>query len=287
MEHWIVPTAWAYSSKCNNRCLEHFFHGIWTRVFQDLIADLGPSVFLVPQYQIDSLSDGPIVPDESIATAAQADATEFTPNFLIVQTQVILQPTATATIKQLPFSSWNQVAIKAFIVPFIAELKHPPTRQPPSLRLFIEGLRNMFDKAYKSLDNQVENAFAMQSVNVDRIIIQGEERKTKHSEHPICYEDLGWEYMEQVRSNVELAKLPDNDWSKFIHLGSPASNQQLFLIHRFLCTECTTMLEILDNKNQDEDEDEEDQEQKEEDGVEGDEDVEGENNKDEWVWPSV
>ena len=87
---WIVPTAWAYSSKCNNRRLEHPFHGIWSLVFQDLTADLAPDTFVVPQYQIDSINDGPAGPDDSIATAAQANATEFTPDFSIVMAHVVM-----------------------------------------------------------------------------------------------------------------------------------------------------------------------------------------------------
>jgi hypothetical protein len=290
-------------------------------VFQDLIADLGPCIFVVPQYQIDSLSAGPAAPDESVATAAQADATKLTPDFSIVKAQVILRPTATASINRLPFSSWNDIAAKAFIVPFIAELKRPPTRRSPSAKLFARDLMGIFHEAYRCLEDQVENAFATQSTNVDRVITfacvgewwtwkiatreqyvtddssndilpppfstsnpwepsqrlprdaknaearrkytsspspplrqsdkllyhprrQGEGDKKKRSDHPIRYEDLGVE-MEQVRSHVELAKPPDNDWSKLIRLGSPASNQRLFLIHRFLGTECSVMLDIL------------------------------------------
>ncbi|KAF8231249.1 hypothetical protein L208DRAFT_1033016, partial [Tricholoma matsutake] len=260
MERWIVPTAWAYSSKCNNRRLEHPFHGVWDLIFHDLIADLGPYVFVVPQYQIDSLSNGPAAPDESVATAAQPDATKLTPDFSIVKAHVILRPTATMTIDRLPFSSWNEIAAKTFIVPFIAELKRPPTRRPPSAQWFVEALSSTFRIAYRCLEDQVENAFMMQSTNVDRIIMfacvgewwswkiatreqysdkipycprrQGEGDKER-SEHAIRYEDLGAD-MEPVRTNVELAKPPDNDWSKFIRLGSPAFNQRLFLIHRFL-----------------------------------------------------
>lgn len=320
MERWIVPTAWAYSSKCNNRRLEHPFHGVWDLIFHDLIADLGPYVFVVPQYQIDSLSNGPAAPDESVATAAQPDATKLTPDFSIVKAHVILRPTATMTIDRLPFSSWNEIAAKTFIVPFIAELKRPPTRRPPSAQWFVEALSSTFRNAYRCLEDQVENAFMMQSTNVDRIIMfacvgewwswkiatreqyvtddpsndilppafsttdhwdpsqrkprtaknaearrkytsppspprresdkipycprrQGEGDKER-SEHAIRYEDLGAD-MEPVRTNVELAKPPDNDWSKFIRLGSPAFNQRLFLIHRFLGIECTTMLDIL------------------------------------------
>ena len=58
----------------------------------------------------------------------------------------------------------------------------------------------------------------------------------------MCYTDLGTD-MEQVRNDVNLAKPRDNLWSKIILLGSPASNQRLFLIHRFLSIECKTMLD--------------------------------------------
>jgi hypothetical protein len=52
---WIVSTAWAYSSKWNNRRLENHFHGIWNIVLHDLTDDLAPYAFVVPQYQIDSV----------------------------------------------------------------------------------------------------------------------------------------------------------------------------------------------------------------------------------------
>jgi len=349
MERWIVPTAWAYSSKCNNRRLEHPFYGIWNLVLQDLIADLAPHLFVIPQYQIDSIDKGPVAPDESIATAAQANATEFTPDFSMVKARVILRPAVTLNIDQLPFNSWNNVTIKAFIVPCIAELKHPPTRRAPSLKSFVEDLIITFQQAYRCLEEQVENAFAMQSTNVNRIILfacVGEwwswkiatrdryitdngsdsssldssnsilpslfspagpmnlpqaqrqqpsrhakndnvrdkytnppspplqlsdklpyrprtrgagDKKKRQLEHPVRYEDLG-EEMEQVRTNVEHAKPLDNDWSKFILLGSPASNQRLFLIHRFLGTECATMLDVSDDVDDDEEEEQEEQE---------------------------
>lgn len=360
MEQWIIPTAWAYSSKCNNRRLEHHFHGIWNLVFQDLIADLGPYIFVVPQYQIDSAYNGPIAPDDSIATAAQPNATECTPDFSIVKTYAILRPEVTINIEHLPYISWNSVAVKAFIVPLIGELKHPPTRRSPSLASFVENLKSMFDEAYRSLEKQVENAFAMQSTNVNRMILcacvgewwswkiatrdhyttddsdkdfqntssdilppslfiqtvgrivndrparaaknekarakcidppnppavqssdklpyhphrRGEEHMRKRSEYPIHYEDLG-EYMEQVAADVELAKPLDNDWSKYIRLGTPASNQRLFLIHRFLGTECTTMLDTSVN-----DDDEEEEEEEEEDDNDNDNDDEGDDDDD-------
>jgi hypothetical protein len=163
MEQWIIPAAWAYSFKCNNRHLEHPFYGIWSLVFQDLIADLGPYVFVIPQYQIDSLSNGPSVPDESVATAAQADAAKLTPDFSIVKAHVILQPTATMTIDRLYFSSWNDIAAKSFIVSFIVELKHLPTHRSPSIQSFIQGLRGILHVAYQCLEDQVKNTFAMQS----------------------------------------------------------------------------------------------------------------------------
>ena len=237
------------------------------------------------------------------------------------------------TIDHLPFSSWNNIAIKAFIIPLIAELKHPPTRRSPSLKFFLHELDTMFDQAYHDLEDQATNVFLMQP-KVDRMILfaavgewwswriatrdyyisqspdsystdeadeasstsgsghsdssygppplfqpaepprmqpsrpaknnrkyttspipslrpsdtrsynprrKGEE-KPKKSEHPIRYTDLGAD-MEQVRNDVDLAKPCDNLWSKIILLGSPASNQRLFLIHRFLSTECKTMLD--------------------------------------------
>lgn len=108
--------------------------------------------------------------DDSNVTAAQANATEFTPDFSIVKAHVVMRPTSTVTIDHLPFSSWNNIAIKAFIVPFIAELKRPPTRRSPSLEFFQHELDTMFDQAYQDLEDQVKNAFLMQP-KVDRIIL--------------------------------------------------------------------------------------------------------------------
>lgn len=70
---------------------------------------------------------------------------------------------------------------------------------------------------------------------------KGEEKKKK-LEHSMRYTDLRTD-MEQVRNDVDQAKPRDNLWSKIILLGSPASNQRLFLIHRFLNIECKTMLD--------------------------------------------
>ena len=168
---WIVPTAWAYSSRWNNnRCLEGHFYSIWNFVLQDLVADLAPYIFVVSQYQIDSLHHGPVRPDESIATAAQVDATGYTPDFSIVKSHVILWVIA-ISIDRHPFTSWNDFTVKALIVPLIAELKHTPSHRNPSLKLFIEELVLSFKRAHCCLENQADNAFAMQSTEVDKIIL--------------------------------------------------------------------------------------------------------------------
>jgi hypothetical protein len=346
---WIVPTAWAYSSKCNNRRIEHHFHGIWNLVLQDLIANLAPDIFLDPQYQIDSINNGPAGPDDSTATAAQKDAKEVTPDFSFIKAHVIPRPAHNALIDSHPFISWNDFFVKAFIVPCMAELKRIPTRRPLSYRSFVQNLQQSMDRAIDSLQSQAGNAFEMQSAKVMKIILitcvgkwwswciatcdkyitdtsvlsndilgslvssgnvvdrgvpgssnnqiiasppndasptgpsgqpsrqqparsakkpdQGYrydcndedldktdklsynprgKGKARKGNHLVRYTDLrDPDYMEQVKLNVEDAKPLKNTWSKYILLGSPASNQRLFLIHRFLDTECTTMLDEL------------------------------------------
>ena len=118
----------------------HPFHGIWNLVFQDLISGLYP------------IDDGPAGPDDSIVTAAQPNATEFTPDFAIVKEHVVMRPMCTVTIDHLPFTSWDNIA---FIVPFIAELKHPLSRRSPSLELFVQELDTLFEQAYQDLESEI------------------------------------------------------------------------------------------------------------------------------------
>ena len=300
---WTVTATWAYSSRWNNRRLEHHFH-------------------VVPQYQIDSINKGPAGPNDSIATEAQKKAVEFTPDFSIVKSLVVPRGNVPITIDAFPITSWNDFTVKAFTVPCIAELKRPPSRRSPSLRSFLRDLDGCFGFASASLEKQVENAFAMQSKNVDKVIMvacvgewwswkiakresyifdsgsssndillpslfapgpsekpprsqppreaknddsrrkamdlhdepikssdklpysprrKGQKRAKERSDHAIRYTDLGHE-MEPVKEDVEEATPIDDEWSGYILLGSPASNQRLFLIHRFLSTECTPVL---------------------------------------------
>jgi hypothetical protein len=169
--HLIVPTAWAYSSEHNNRRLEHHFHGMWNIVFQDLIHDLRPYVFVVPQYKIDSIDHGPVRPDDSIATIAQSKAEELIPDFAILKGHVIPRRTATTSINNTQFTLWNNFKVKKVIVPIIAELKRPPTRRPLSLDVFIEELVSLFEKAYDCLEEQVEKLFETQPNIEERMLI--------------------------------------------------------------------------------------------------------------------
>ena len=73
---------------------------------------------------------------------------------------------------------------------------------------------------------------------------RGEGKMQKRSAHPIHYTELR-SFEEQLEENVENAMPPKHRWSIFIRLGSPASNQRLFLIHRFLSTDCMTILNNL------------------------------------------
>jgi len=66
--------------------------------------------------------------------------------------------------------------------------------------------------------------------------------KKERSKHHICYTSLRIEVMESLRTDNECAKPRDNMWTGYILLGLPASNQHMFLIHRFLSKECTPML---------------------------------------------
>jgi len=53
-------------------------------VLLDLVNDLTPDAIVILQFQFDTLNDGPVALDESIATISQPDAKELMPNFTIV-----------------------------------------------------------------------------------------------------------------------------------------------------------------------------------------------------------
>ena len=325
---WIVSTAWAYSSRWNNRRLENHFHGIWNIVLHDLTDDLAPYVFVVPQYQIDSVGKAKAAPNTSTDTAAKQDATELTPDFSVVMTLVAPRNITQESLSRHPFANWNEFKIDSFIAPLFAELKRSPSRRCATIEVFREGLGGLFDEAMHSLEKQAENGFAMQAKEVNQIILlacvgewwswkiaerhlyvaradlmnnilgdleefenagspkgprklpprgsktaqnrqkcfepedesdesdessdkvpynprrKGEGKMQKRSAYPIHYTELG-SFEERLKENVEDAMPPDYRWSNFIRLGSPASNQRLFLIHRFLSTDCMTVLNDL------------------------------------------
>lgn len=328
ISRWIVSTAWAYSMRWNNRRLENHFHGIWNIVLHDLTDDLAPYVFVVPQYQIDSIGKAPAAPNRSTDTAAKRDATELTPDFSVVMTLVVPRHITQESLSHHLFVHWNEFKIKWFIAPLFAELKRSPSRRCSTLEVFCHELNGLFDEAVHGLENQVENGFAMQPKGVNQIILlacvgewwswkvaerhcyvagtdlmnnilgdieefenagspkgprklpprgsktalnrrkcfepddesdesditfdklpynpcrKGEGRMPKRSAHPIHYTELG-SFEEQLEENVENAMPPEHRWSNFIRLGSPASNQRLFLIHRFLSTDCMKILNNL------------------------------------------
>jgi len=321
---WIVSTAWAYSSRWNNRRLENHFHGIWDIVLHDLADDLAPRVFVVPQYQIDSIEGAEAAPNTSTGTAAKQDATELTPDFSIVMTLVAPRDIALESLSHNPFTNWNKFKIDCFIAPLFAELKRPPSRRCATMEIFYEELSTLLDEAMHGLEKQAENGFLMQHKEVNQIILlacvgewwswkvaerhyyitdadsmdalggleefadagspKGTRKlplrgsKTAQSKHmcvdksddesdeasdklpynqrrkgegmqkrtadPIHYTDLG-SLEEQVKANVENARPPEDGWSDCIRLGSLASNQRFFLIHRFLSTDCIALLNNL------------------------------------------
>lgn len=321
---WIVSTAWAYSSRWNNRRLENHFHGIWDIVLHDLTDDLAPHVFVVPQYQIDSVGKARAAPNTSTDTAAKQDATELTPDFSVVMTLVAPRDITQESLSRHPFANWNEFKIDYFIVPLFAELKRSPSRRCATIEIFCEELHGLLDDAMRGLEKQAENGFLMQPKEVNQIILLAcvgewwswkvaerhcyvsdadsmdalgdlEEFETagppkgtrklpprgsktalsrqmcvdksddesdepsdklpynprrkgegmqKRSAHRIHYSDLG-SLQEQLEDNVENAMPPEDEWSDYIRLGSPASNQRLFLIHRFLSTDCMAVLNNL------------------------------------------
>jgi hypothetical protein len=238
-------------------------------------------------------------------------------------TLVVPRHIAQESLNRHPFANWNEFKISLFIAPLFAELKRSPSRRCATIDIFREVLAGLFDEAMRGLEKQVENGFAMQSKEINKIILlacvgewwswkvaerhryvadddemnllggleesenagspkgprklpprgsktalnrrkcfesddeseeeepsdklpynphrKGEEKMPKRSPHPIHYTELG-PFEERLEENVENAMPPEDTWSNFIRLGSPASNQRLFLIHRFLSTDCMTIL---------------------------------------------
>lgn len=56
MEGWTAALAYAYSPWCNVRRVESLFYGIWDTVLNDLVFNMTPNVFVVPQLLLDTHS---------------------------------------------------------------------------------------------------------------------------------------------------------------------------------------------------------------------------------------
>lgn len=58
--------------------------------------------------------------------------------------------------------------------------------------------------------------------------VKGKEKRKYPIQH---FTDLEDKYMADVEENVDEVQPEDGDWSGIIHLGSPASNQSMYLIY--------------------------------------------------------
>jgi hypothetical protein len=125
VESLIVLAAFAHSRVWNHRRLESHWYGLWNRILSDLLFDLGPNIFLVPQHtiyfsekeaelylasQVDNDGDTPEEPSDhqsplqgeddgkfdenysdsniSFGTAADGNANELNPDFVVLVSAV-------------------------------------------------------------------------------------------------------------------------------------------------------------------------------------------------------
>ena len=139
----------------------------------DLVDDLTPYFIVIPQFQLDTLDDEPLA-DNSIATTAQANAKELTPDFSIAVFDLVRRHISAAlpTPPLFPadFNLWRDVRVNVMKIPLIAELKRPPTRHAKSKENFYQDLIAQLTSARHDLDIQAEHAFLMQP-SLDQIVL--------------------------------------------------------------------------------------------------------------------
>lgn len=167
-DRWTLELAYAYSQFYNSRRVESLFYGIWDTVLNDLVFDMTPKVFVVPQLLLDTgYTKKSSNPDASIATVAQKGAKEVTPDFGLVEIQYTLPPGLSLT----NISEFPRVIIRAAKTPALVEVKRPPTRRPTSISEFRSEVESLLLAAQEELDIQAETAFREQNNTTSIVLI--------------------------------------------------------------------------------------------------------------------
>ena len=140
----------------------------------DLVDDLTPDVIVIPQFQLDTINNGPLAPDTSKVTTAQADAKELTPDFSIAVLDLVRRNISdtlpTSPLFPEDFNLWRKVKVRMMKISLIAELKRPPSRTAKSRIVFLDDLLNRMESAQNDLEKQAEHAFVMQP-SVDEMLL--------------------------------------------------------------------------------------------------------------------
>ena len=140
----------------------------------DLVDDLTPDVIVIPQFQLDTINNGPLAPDTSKVTTAQPDAKELTPDYSIAVLDLVRRNISdtlpTSPLFPEDFNLWRNVKVRMMKIPLIAELKRPPSRTTKSRKDFLEDLLTRIKSAQEDLEKQVEHAFIMQP-SVDEMLL--------------------------------------------------------------------------------------------------------------------
>lgn len=167
-DRWTLALAYAYSQFYNSRRVESLFYGIWDTVLNDLVFDMTPKVFVVPQLLLDTgFTKSNPNPNASIATVAQKGAKDITPDFGLAEIQYTIPPGLSLTnILDFP-----RVIITAAKTPALVEVKRPPTRRPESVLEFRSEVESLLLAAQADLDIQAENAFQEQRNTTSIVLI--------------------------------------------------------------------------------------------------------------------
>jgi hypothetical protein len=126
----IILAAFAYSRVWNRRRLECQFYGLWTQILSDLLFDLAPNVFLVPQLVLDASDRQPSDPDSSFRTMADDEANERIPDFVALVSAVKPRESRSSKERSVKdpafpssYNSWDSMQIIAALSAMIVQVK--------------------------------------------------------------------------------------------------------------------------------------------------------------------
>ncbi|XP_006457514.1 hypothetical protein AGABI2DRAFT_147038 [Agaricus bisporus var. bisporus H97] len=157
----IVLATFAYSRQWNRRRLESHWYGLWNQILSDLIFDLAPNLFLVPQHTIYLTEQEPNDPDLSFGTVAEGAASERIPDFVALAAVPRLRNVGSATDHIFPssYDSWKTMKLLACFPAMIVQLKRSPPRSLLQDGDFRDILQSYISAATTEADDSAALAF--------------------------------------------------------------------------------------------------------------------------------